>query len=68
MPNLLSGGLMGDFAFAPIPLGRRHSRLAELPMYMAWHRRFHDDPAHVWLRRLLDETAAEVVRSHPPQR
>ncbi len=68
MPSLFDGRLMDDFAFAPIPLGRRHSRLAELPMYMAWHRRFHDDPAHVWLRRLLDETAAEVVRSHPPER
>lgn len=65
MPSLLGGRLMADFAFAPIPLGqRRQSRLAELPMYMAWHRRFQDDPAHVWLRRLLDETAAEVARSH----
>jgi DNA-binding transcriptional LysR family regulator len=68
MPSLFDGRLMGDFAFAPIPLGRRHSRLVELPMYMAWHRRFHDDPAHVWLRRLLDETAAEVARSHPSER
>ncbi len=58
----------GSATGAAIRLGRRHGRLAELPMHMAWHRRFQDDPAHVWLRRLLDETAAEVARSHAPER
>ena len=48
MPSLFDSRLMGDFAFAPIRLGPRHNRLTDLPMYMAWHRRFHDDPAHVW--------------------
>lgn len=66
MPSLLSRRLTDGLAFAPIPLGRRQNRLVDLPMYMAWHRRFQDDPAHVWLRRLLNETAAEVTRSHAP--
>ncbi|MBR1222357.1 LysR family transcriptional regulator [Bradyrhizobium sp. U87765 SZCCT0131] len=28
--------------------------LAELPMYMVWHQRFHKDPAHSWLREQLE--------------
>jgi hypothetical protein len=32
--------------------------MAELPMYMVWHRRFQKDPAHMWLRALLEETVA----------
>jgi len=67
MPSLLGCRLTSGFANVPIPLGpRRQSRLAELPMYMAWHRRFQDDPAPVWLCRLLDETATVVGRSHAP--
>lgn len=73
MPSLLARGLMAGFASVPIPLDPAVAgNLAELPMYMAWHRRFHHDPAHIWLRGLLEETAAEALRDrqraadHPP--
>jgi DNA-binding transcriptional LysR family regulator len=62
MPSLLRRSMMQEFASVPIPLGREHAEeLTGLPMYMAWHQRFQGDPAHVWLRRLLEETAAEAI-------
>jgi DNA-binding transcriptional LysR family regulator len=28
-------------------------------MYLVWHRRHHDEPAHRWLREMLEAVAAE---------
>ncbi len=66
MPGLLQAGMMKDFAHIPIPLRvKGTSALAELPLYMVWHRRFHVEPAHVWLRGLVKEIASTVMRKAP---
>ncbi|MFI5011163.1 MAG: LysR family transcriptional regulator [Hyphomicrobiales bacterium] len=65
MPGLMGPRLMRDFAGAPIPLdGRLPPSLCDLPLYIAWHRRFQFDPAHAWLRGLVIEVAAEILRSN----
>ncbi|MCZ7642077.1 MAG: LysR substrate-binding domain-containing protein [Pseudorhodoplanes sp.] len=66
MPSLLRRWLMKEFAMVPIPLkGEYPPSLTVLPMYMAWHQRFQGDPAHVWLRNLLETTVAQVVSRRP---
>jgi len=40
--------------------------LGSFPVEMAWHQRYRHDPAHRWLRRIVNETAAAVSgRSRP---
>jgi DNA-binding transcriptional LysR family regulator len=51
---------MRGFASVPLPLGEAGERWGELPMYMAWHQRHHQDAAHQWLRGILAEVAAEI--------
>ncbi|WP_343653000.1 LysR family transcriptional regulator [Herbaspirillum sp.] len=38
---------------APVDLG-------SFPLHMAWHVRYRDDPAHVWLRKLVAEVAQSL--------
>jgi DNA-binding transcriptional LysR family regulator len=61
MPSRLASHLMHDFKQARIPLESNARGLAELPMYMVWHRRFQKDPAHMWLREQLEATVAAAV-------
>jgi DNA-binding transcriptional LysR family regulator len=63
MPSLLGGSLMRDFASVPVPLPSNSDKLAELPMFMVWHRRFQNDPAHIWLRGELQKVAATATGS-----
>jgi len=63
MPGLLRHNMMREFACVAVPLkSGRSAALTELPMYAAWHQRFQGDPSHVWLRALLEETAAAAAR------
>lgn len=67
MPSLLGGGVMQEFAAVPVPLADGPgSGIADLPMYLVWHRRHQADPAHAWLRRLVEEGAAAVRRQLSP--
>jgi DNA-binding transcriptional LysR family regulator len=59
MPSLLHATRMAGFAAAPIPLADRRG-LAELPMFMVWHRRVERDPAHRFLRDLVVAVARET--------
>ena len=61
MPSLLSSSRMAGFATAPIPLADRRG-LADLPMFMVWHRRVERDPAHKWLRELVVEVALKTAK------
>jgi DNA-binding transcriptional LysR family regulator len=74
MPSLLAGDLMRAFAATPIPLGsppigspaidgQTMDGIDDLPMFMAWHRRAHRDPAHSFVRRLVEETAVDALRA-----
>lgn len=47
-PGRLQTGLMQGLASAPVPLP-----CPTLPMYMVWHLRHQQDPAHTWLRAQL---------------
>jgi hypothetical protein len=35
--------------------------LGTFPVDIAWHVRYRNDPAHLWFRQLLVETAAELM-------
>jgi len=64
MPSLLQGHLMRDFASVAVPLDAVLDRgFGDLPMYMAWHRRMQQDPAHVWLRGMVEQAAVMALRS-----
>ncbi|MEM9058354.1 MAG: LysR substrate-binding domain-containing protein, partial [Pseudomonadota bacterium] len=43
--RLMALGPLKGLDVAPLPF-----KTAALPMYLAWHRRDHTDPAHAWLR------------------
>ena len=52
---------MRDFAQTRIPLTSRANTLAELPMFMVWHQRYQQDPAHRWIRNQLEAAAATAA-------
>ncbi len=56
LPSLLRLGALGGFGVAPLPLSA-----PEVSMYAVWHRRRHDDPAHVWVRDQLEQVATEIT-------
>jgi DNA-binding transcriptional LysR family regulator len=48
-PSMLSGSLMQEFASTEVPVP-----CPSLPMYMVWHLRYQNDPAHQWLRKQIE--------------
>jgi DNA-binding transcriptional LysR family regulator len=52
VPGLLQNHLLRDLASAPVPV-----TCPTMPMYMIWHRRYHDDRAHRWVREQLSQIA-----------
>ncbi|MDX8438962.1 LysR family transcriptional regulator [Mesorhizobium australafricanum] len=64
LPSLLSRSLMREFASAPVPLlDAADQGEQELVMFMAWHRRYQNDPGHGWLRAQAEQTAMEIAGS-----
>lgn len=57
LPSLLAHGVLRGLASAPPPF-----ETPVMPMYLVWHRRRQDDPAHRWLRGAVEAVAAGVVR------
>jgi DNA-binding transcriptional LysR family regulator len=49
-PGLLAGSLLQGFASADVPV----SPCPTLPMYLIWHARTQQDPAHRWMREQID--------------
>ena len=64
LPSLLARHVMAGFAHCPLPfeLGPE-ADFNELPMYMVWHRRHQNDPAHSFVRKMLGVIAEEVMGS-----
>jgi DNA-binding transcriptional LysR family regulator len=60
LPGFLHGQALAGFQRASLPagLGETYGRL---PMFLVWHHRHHDDPAHIWLRNVIGEVAHEVA-------
>ncbi len=40
-------------------------KIPDAPLLIAWHNRFDNDPGHQWLRKLILETANELILSNP---
>jgi hypothetical protein len=60
LPGLLHTGSMKGFGCAPLPF-----EFPELPMYMVWHHRNRQDPAHLWLRAALVEVVRRTLGVEP---
>lgn len=56
LPGLLRAHMLRGLAVAPVPVA-----CPEMPMYMVWHRRHHDDPLHRWLRQQLELLVAPCL-------
>lgn len=61
LPSLLAHGVLRGLASAPPPFDT-----PAMPMYLVWHLRRQDDPAHRWLRQAVEAVAAEALS--PPRR
>lgn len=55
--SLMSQTLLKNLNSAPLPL-----KTKPLNIYLAWHRRDHDDPAHNWLRQRIKDTVNSILR------
>jgi DNA-binding transcriptional LysR family regulator len=51
-------GLLKDLGSASLPFKSK-----PLDLFLAWHRREHEDPAHRWFRQRIIETAKSVLTS-----
>jgi DNA-binding transcriptional LysR family regulator len=56
VPGLLARHLMRDLASAPVPVP-----CPEMPMYLIWHQRHQQDPAHQWLRQQIEAVARPLA-------
>jgi len=56
VPGLLQHHLMRGLAHAKVPVA-----CPEMPMYMIWHLRHQQDPAHQWLRQQLEAVARPLA-------
>jgi len=56
LPSRLGSGVLRGLAQAPVPVAT-----PPMPMYLVWHRRHHEDPAHRWLRGELEAVAAQAL-------
>ncbi|WP_111498337.1 LysR family transcriptional regulator [Marinobacter bohaiensis] len=54
-PARLHQGMMREFAQAPLPFNHR-----PFSLYMLWHQRYQDDPAHRWIRSQLLDVAGRL--------
>jgi len=50
VPGKLRKHLLAGLADAKVPI-----KCPRMPMYLVWHRRYHDDPAFLWLRQQVLE-------------
>jgi len=63
LPWLLERGVLRGLRQAPVPLGGALSRdMCVLPLFMAWHLRDQRDPASMFVRQAIIETAQELAR------
>jgi len=54
--EVMSLGLLKDLDFAPLPL-----KTDPLSLYLVWHHRDEDDPAHQWFRQRIIETVNSII-------
>jgi DNA-binding transcriptional LysR family regulator len=54
--GLMKQGLLHELDSAPLPLNTD-----PLTLYLVWHQRDHDDPAHQWFRQKIKTTVDSIV-------
>ena len=54
-------GLLSELDTAPLPF-----KTEALNLYLIWHRRENDDPAHLWLRQKIIDTANAIISVEQP--
>ncbi len=54
VPGLLHQNLLKDLAHVPVPVP-----CPTMPMYLIWHKRYHADSAHRWLREALFQISSQ---------
>lgn len=55
LPSLLRHDLLKDLNYCELPI-----QSPPLPIYMIWHVRYQNDPAHMWLRQNLEAVTQEL--------
>ena len=53
--EVMKRGLLSDLDVAPLPI-----ETEPVDLYLVWHSREHDDPAHKWFRQRIIETANSI--------
>jgi DNA-binding transcriptional LysR family regulator len=53
--GLMKHGPLKDLDSAPLPFDSK-----ALTVFLAWHQRDHEDPAHRWLRHRISETVESI--------
>lgn len=53
--DVMKLGLLGDLDVAPLPI-----ETEPVDLFLIWHRREHDDPAHQWFRQRILETSSSI--------
>jgi len=56
LPSMLRQDFLKDLDHCELPVP-----CPPLPIYMIWHARYQNDPAHTWLRRHLEAVTLELV-------
>jgi len=51
-------GILKELDVAPLPF-----KSDPLNLYLIWHRRENDDPAHRWLRQKIIDTAKSIIKN-----
>ena len=54
--ELMSKGVLKELSWAPLP-----KKTKALTVYLAWHQRDNEDPAHQWLRERIVETVKSIL-------
>ncbi len=54
--SLMSKSSLKDLDSAPLPF-----TISPLSLYLVWHQRNHDDPAHIWLRQRIKEQLTRLL-------
>ena len=57
-PSMLSRSLMHEFASTEVPVP-----CPSLPMYLVWHLRYQNDPAHKWLRQQVESLVSKKTQA-----
>jgi DNA-binding transcriptional LysR family regulator len=59
MLGVMKLGLMSELDMAQLPIAAE-----PIDLFLVWHQREHDDPAHLWFRERIIETTKTILMGH----